>query len=229
MQNNVSCRNIDSIALQHFTTKGTRNVLLQEQSVYQGCSRGRMGGLWIMFIFKTVMKSIVFNLLNVYCRYIKLLVLLVKLTIFTYYFFITVMPDRSIIEWCDICQLKHTHMFFFFSIQTLVWVCHIITTTGCTHSHVIYFMSNMNMNLWGCMVKANVGNDTIRLLWCLYIPLKKYLQAFIICPCLSTFFNTHCCSVSPCYLMSEVDHLAVFLSHLTQNMPIWPPHRYFLL
>ena len=98
MQNNVSCRNIDSIALQHFTTKGTRNVLLQEQSVYQGCSRGRMGGLWIMFIFKTVMKSIVFNLLNVYCRYIKLLVLLVKLTIFTYYFFITVMPDRSIIE-----------------------------------------------------------------------------------------------------------------------------------
>ena len=39
----------------------------------------------IMFIFQTVMNCIVFNLLDVYCRYMKLKLL----------FFITVMPDLS--------------------------------------------------------------------------------------------------------------------------------------
>ena len=31
------------------------------------------------------------------------------------------------------------------------------------------------------------------------------------------------------YMMSEVDHLSVFLSQFAQIMPGWPPYRYFLL
>ena len=33
----------------------------------------------------------------------------------------------------------------------------------------------------------------------------------------------------PCYMMSNVGHLAAFLSHLTQDMSELPPHNYLLL
>ena len=57
----------------------------------------------IMIIFKTVLNFIVFNLLGVYCHYIKLKLL----------FFITVMPDPSILELYDFCHIKSIRIFCF--------------------------------------------------------------------------------------------------------------------
>ena len=76
-------------------------------------------------IFKTVINCIVFNLLCVYCHYMKLKLL----------FCITLMPVFSIIELFDFCHVKRIHIFgLVFSMQILVRVCHVITITWCTHS-----------------------------------------------------------------------------------------------
>jgi hypothetical protein len=148
----------------------------------------------IMFIFKTVMYCIIFNLLDVYCRYMKL-----KLLTFLLQWCLILV---SIIGLFDFCHVKCTHIFcFVFSIHIFVRVCHIITTIGCTHIHVWHFMSNMNMDCEVVWSKWML-EMTIRLLWChQYIPLTKYssihnMYVYLLQHCIIDFLS-HRCSISP--------------------------------
>ena len=59
--------------------------------------------------------------------------------------------------------------------------------------------------------------------------LRKYssihnMYVYLLQHCIIDFFYSSL-QYLPCYMMSEVDHLSVFLSQFAQNMP----HRYFLL
>ena len=86
-----------------------------------------------------------------------------------------------------------------------------------TYSCLTFYVKH-EYGLWGCMVKVNVGNDKIRLLWCHQcIPLTKY----------SSIHNMYVYV----YLLQLI--VAAFpllhderggppLSYLTQNMPVWP-------